>query len=87
MAKKNKKIETTTNRVYPIKVRLAKPNKFNVEKIKISDVELFTYKDVEIDSIEMLNKLHSVQKYLVIKSELKECKSEVKEEINEEISE
>ena len=84
---KNKKIETTTNRVYPIKVRLVKPNEFNSDKIKINDIEIFTYKDVEIANVEMLNKLHSVQKYLVIKSELKECKSEVKEESFEEISE
>lgn len=84
MAKKNKKIETATNRVYPIKVRLAKPNKFNADKIKVNNIDLYTFKDVEIADVDTLNKLHSVQKYLVIKSELKESKSEVKEEIFEE---
>ena len=84
MAKKNKKIETATNRVYPIKVRLAKPNKFNVDKIRVNNIDLYTFKDVEIADVDTLNKLHSVQKYLVIKSELKESKSEVKEETFEE---
>ena len=84
MAKKNKKIETATNRVYPIKVRLAKPNKFNADKIIVNNIDLYTFKDVEIADVDTLNKLHSVQKYLVIKSELKESKSEVKEETFEE---
>lgn len=84
MAKKNKKIETATNRVYPIKVRLAKPNKFNADKIRVNNIDLYTFKDVEIADVDTLNKLHSVQKYLVIKSELKESKSEVKEETFEE---
>ena len=84
MAKKNKKIETATNRVYPIKVRLAKPNKFNADKIRVNNIDLYTFKDVEIADVDTLNKLHSVQKYLIIKSELKESKSEVKEETFEE---
>ena len=84
MAKKNKKIETATNRVYPIKVRLAKPNKFNADKIRVNNIDLYTFKDVEIADVDTLNKLHSVQKYLVIKSELKESKSEVKEDTFEE---
>lgn len=83
MAKKNKKNQILTNRVYPIRVRLNKPNDFNSDKIKINDIELFSYKDTEIDSVEMLNKLSSVQKYLIIKSEIKESKSEVKENFEE----
>lgn len=84
MAKKNKKIETATNRVYPIKVRLAKPNKFNADKIRVNNIDLYTYKDVDVADVDTLNKLQSVQKYLIIKSEVKESKSEVKEESFEE---
>lgn len=82
--KTTKKFTSETNRVYPIKVRLAKPNKFNVDKIRVNNIDLYTYKDVDVADVDTLNKLQSVQKYLIIKSEVKESKSEVKEESFEE---
>ena len=82
--KTTNKFTSETNRVYPIKVRLAKPNKFNADKIRVNNIDLYTYKDVDIADIDTLNKLQSVQKYLIIKSEVKESKSEVKEENFEE---
>ena len=84
MAKKTKKFTSETNRVYPIKIRLAKPNEFNSDKIRINNIDLYTYKDIDVADIDTLNKLQSVQKYLIIKSEVKESKSEVKEENLEE---
>lgn len=85
MSKKNKIVENTTNRVFPIKVRLIKPNPANEDKVKFNDVELFTYKDTEIADVETLMKIQPMQRYLIIKSDLKESKSEVKEESFEEI--
>ena len=82
MAKKDKVIES--NMVYPIKVRLIKPNPANQDKVVFNNIELFTYKDTEIADVETLMKIQPMQKYLVIKSELKESKSEVKEEVVEE---
>lgn len=82
--KTTKKFTSETNRVYPIKVRLAKPNKFNADKIRVNNIDLYTYKDVDVADVDTLNKLQSVQKYLIIKSEVKESKSEVKEESFEE---
>ena len=78
MAKKDKAIES--NMVYPIKVRLIKPNPANQDRVIFNNIELFTYKDTEIADVETLMKIQPMQKYLVIKSELKESKSEVKEE-------
>lgn len=75
--KTTKKFTSETNRIYPIKVRLVKPNKFNADKIRVNDIDLYTYKDVDVADIDTLNKLQSVQKYLIIKSEVKESKSEV----------
>ena len=84
MSKKDKFTNTTndngTNRVFPIKVRLIKPNPANEDKVKFNDVELFTYKDTEIADVETLMKIQPMQRYLIIKSDLKESKSEVKEE-------
>ena len=82
MAKKDKVIES--NMVYPIKVRLIKPNPANQDRVMFNNIELFTYKDTEIADVETLMKIQHMQKYLVIKSELKESKSEVKEEVVEE---
>ena len=82
MAKKDKVIES--NMVYPIKVRLIKPNPANQDRVMFNNIELFTYKDTEIADVETLMKIQPMQKYLVIKSELKESKSEVKEEVVEE---
>lgn len=82
MAKKDKAIES--NMVYPIKVRLIKPNPANQDRVIFNNIELFTYKDTEIADVETLMKIQPMQKYLVIKSELKESKSEVKEEVVEE---
>ena len=82
MAKKDKVIES--NMVYPIKVRLIKPNPANQDRVIFNNIELFTYKDTEIADVETLMKIQPMQNYLVIKSELKESKSEVKEEVVEE---
>lgn len=79
MAKKDKKIEN--NMVYPIKVRLIKPNPANQDRVVYNNIELYTYKDTEIADVETLMKIRPMQKYLIIKSELKESKSEVKEEV------
>ena len=79
MAKKDKKIEN--NMIYPIKVRLIKPNPANQDKVVYNNIELYTYKDTEIADVETLMKIRPMQKYLIIKSELKESKSEVKEEV------
>ena len=78
MAKKDKVIGN--NMVYPIKVRLIKPNLANQDKVVFNNVELYTYKDTEIADVETLMKIQPMQKYLIIKSELKESKTEVKEE-------
>ena len=82
MAKKDKKIEN--NMVYPIKVRLIKPNPANQDRVIYNNIELYTYKDTEIADVETLMKIKSMQKYLIIKSELKESKIEVKDEVVEE---
>ena len=77
MAKKNKTEET--NMVFPIKVRLIKPNPANQERVVFNNIELFTYKDTEIADVETLMKIQPMQRYLIVKSEIKESTSEVKE--------
>lgn len=77
--KTNINTEIKTNRVYPIKVRLAKPNKFNVDKVTIGNINIWTNKDVEIVDVETLMKLKAIHDSLIIKSDIKESKSEVKE--------
>ena len=83
MAKKNKVAQS--NRVYPIKVCLAKPNKMNLDKIVVNGINLYTFKDTEIKDVETLMKLKSVHSMLIIKSELKESEVEIKDEAKEEI--
>ena len=81
MSKKNYK--TTANedkRVYPIKVRLIKPNPANQNKVVYNNIELYTYKDTVIDSVEEFAKIIPMQKYLVIKSDVVESKTEVVED-------
>lgn len=85
MSKKNKVVHS--NRVYPIKVCLAKPNKMNVDKLVINGINLYTFKDTEIKNVETLMKLKSVHSMLIIKSELKESEVEIKDEVKEEIKE
>ena len=74
MAKKNK--ISHSNRVYPIKVCLVKPNKMNADKLVINGINLYTYKDTEIKDVETLMKLKSVHSMIIIKSELKESEME-----------
>ena len=85
MGKKNYKLTSNEDkRVYPIKVRLIKPNPANQDKVVYNNIELYTYKDTEIADVETLMKIKPMQKYLIIKSELKESKIEVKDEVVEE---
>ena len=84
MSKKNKTVKTTDNRIYPIKVRLAKPNSLKQDKVVYRGIELFTFKDVEIKSVEELMKIQPLGNNLIIKSEVKESKSEVVEEKKDE---
>ena len=82
MSKKNYKPTVNEDkRVYPIKVRLIKPNPANQNKVVLNNIELYTYKDTVIENVEEFAKIIPMQKYLIIKSELKESKSEVKEEV------
>lgn len=76
--KKNNVVED--KRVYPIKVRLIKPNPANQDKVVLNDVELYTYKDTVIESVEEFAKIIPMQKYLVIKSDVVESKAEVVED-------
>lgn len=79
---KSENIDTHDNRVYPITVRLIKPNPLNKDKIICNNVELFTYKDTVIEDVKTLMKIKSVSKYLIIKSNIKEFTNEIKEEIS-----
>lgn len=81
MGKKNYK--TTNNedkRVYPIKVRLIKPNPANQDKVVYNNIELYTYKDTVIENVDEFAKIIPMQKYLVIKSDVVESKTEIVEE-------
>lgn len=88
MSKKtNKTIED--KRVYPIKVRLIKPNPANQDNVVLNNIKLYTYKDTVIESVDEFAKIIPMQNYLVIKSDVVESKEEVVEDntvntINEE---
>lgn len=88
MSKKtNKTIED--KRVYPIKVRLIKPNPANQDKVVLNNIELYTYKDTVIENVDEFAKIIPMQNYLVIKSDIVESNEEVVEDntvntINEE---
>lgn len=79
MSKKNYK-ENEDKRVYPIKVRLVKPNPANQNKVVFNNIELYTYKDTVINDIDEFAKIIPMQKYLVIKSDIAESKTEVIED-------
>ncbi len=88
MGKKNYK--TTNNedkRVYPIKVRLIKPNPANQDKVVYNNIELYTYKDTVIENVDEFAKIIPMQKYLVIKSDVVESNTEVVEETNVDVTE
>lgn len=72
------------NVVYPIKVRLIKPNPANQDKVRFNDIELFTFKDTVIEDAQTLMKIQPMEKYLIIKAELKESVVEENEETKEE---
>ena len=81
MSKKNYKITTNEDkRVYPIKVRLIKPNPANQDKVVYNNIELYTYKDTIIENVDEFAKILPMQKYLVIKSDVVESKTEIVEE-------
>ncbi len=80
MAKKNYKTTNNDKRVYPIKVRLIKPNPANQDKVVYNNVELYTYKDTVIETVDEFAKIIPMQKYLVIKSDVVESKTEVVED-------
>lgn len=79
MSKKTNK-PTEDKRVYPIKVRLIKPNPANQDKVVYNNIELYTYKDTVIENVDEFAKIIPMQKYLVIKSDVVESKTEVVEE-------
>ena len=81
MGKKNKTIvsKSQDKRVYPIKVRLAKPNPMNRNKVVVNDIEICTYKDTIIESAEQFAKIISLQNLLVVKSDVAESNVEVVE--------
>lgn len=78
------KNNVSDNRVYPIKVRLIKPNPTNDDRIMFNDIALYTYKDTVIENAEMLMKIQPLQNYLIIKSDVVESKAiEVIDEDND----
>lgn len=79
MSKKNYK-ENEDKRIYPIKVRLVKPNPANQNKVVFNNIELYTYKDTVIKNVDEFAKIIPMQKYLVIKSDIAESKTEVIED-------
>ena len=80
MGKKNHKTTSADKRVYPIKVRLIKPNPANQDKVVYNNIELYTYKDTIIETVDEFAKIIPMQKYLVIKSDVVESKTEVVED-------
>ena len=80
MSKKTNKTTTEDKRVYPIKVRLIKPNPANQDKVVYNNIELYTYKDTVIENVDEFAKIIPMQKYLVIKSDVVESKTEIVEE-------
>ena len=85
MGKKNyKSTSNEDKRVYPIKVRLIKPNPANQDKVVYNNIELYTYKDTIIENVDEFAKIIPMQKYLVIKSDVVESKTEIVEDKNEE---
>ena len=84
MSKKTNKTTTEDKRVYPIKVRLIKPNPANQDKVVYNNIELYTYKDTIIENVDEFAKIIPMQKYLVIKSDVVESKTEIVEDKSEE---
>ena len=80
MGNKNYKTTSDDKRVYPIKVRLIKPNPANQDKVVYNNIELYTYKDTVIETVDEFAKIIPMQKYLVIKSDVVESKIEVVED-------
>ena len=79
MSKKSTTVANENKRVYPIKVRLTKPNPANQDCVVMNDIKLYTYKDTIIDSVDEFAKIIPMQKYLIVKSDLVESTSEVEE--------
>lgn len=76
MAKKAK-TSIEDKRVYPIKVRLIKNNPTNQNKVVYNNIELFTYKDTVIENVEEFEKIIPMQKYIIVKSDIKESATEI----------
>jgi hypothetical protein len=68
MSKKTKKINLVEKEFSPIKVRLIKNNPFNLDKIIYKDIELFTYKFVDVNDFKTFIKLKTIEKYLIVES-------------------
>lgn len=83
MAKKTSTVNID-KRTYPIKVRLMKPNPANEDCIVYNRIKLYTYKDTVIDNVETLMKIQPMERYLIIKSDVAESKTEVVEDKNNE---
>ena len=75
--RKRKVLQTDNfNDIFPIKVRLSRFNGFNKDKVKINNIELFTYKYVVINDYDTFDKLRPIQNQLIVDYKLKELKSE-----------
>ena len=82
MSKKNYKVTINEDkRIYPIKVRLVKPNPANQNKVVLNNIELYTYKDTVIESVEEFAKIIPMQNYLIIKSDVIESNTEIVEDV------
>jgi hypothetical protein len=86
MSKKTRLINED-KRVYPIKVRLIKPNPTNQNKVVFNNIELYTYKDTIINDLKEFEKIIPMQKYLIVTSDVIESKSEVIENDEENVNE
>lgn len=85
MSKKNYKATSNEDkRVYPIKVRLIKSNPTNQDKVVYNNIELYTYKDTVIETVDEFSKIIPMQKYLIVKSDVVESKTEIVEDKTEE---
>ena len=85
MAKKTNNVVAKDNRVYPIKVRLVKDNPSHESKVMYNNIALYTFKDTIIEDVETLMKIQPLEKYLIIKSDVKESNETVKDEVKEDI--
>ena len=78
MGKKNYKATNNEDkRVYPIKVRLIKPNLANQDKVVYNNIELYTYKDTIIENVDETDS-HKIAEEINTKS--KKTRAKVKKD-------